>query len=104
MNYRNQKLRDDARDQACQHCGARDGTVVSAHANGCSHGKGFAIKAPDCLTAWLCHRCHTWLDQGSGRDPLGHYSDARADKWEMWARAFIKTVEQRFKQGLVKCQ
>lgn len=103
MTYRNQKLRDDARDQDCQHCGTNDGTVVSAHANGASSGKGFGHKASDVQTAWLCHRCHSWLDQGSGPDPLHIYSDSRQDKWEMWARAFIKTMVVRFEKGFVRC-
>lgn len=103
MTYRNQKLRDDARDQCCQNCGRSDGTVVSAHANGASMGKGFGHKASDALTAWLCFACHSWLDQGSGMDPTGRYTDSRADKWEMWARACLATWVQRMTLGLVMC-
>lgn len=103
MTYTNNKLRKDARGQTCQNCGAQDGTIVSAHANGCSSGKGIGIKASDVLTAWLCYHCHAWLDQGSGMDPTGLYHGTRAEKWEMWARAFQKTMERRFEQGLVEC-
>ena len=36
-------------------------------------------------------------------DPTGLYNGNRAEKWEMWARAFQKTMERRFEQGLVEC-
>ena len=102
MSYRQPKLRSDARGQACQHCGREDGTTVSAHANGASMGKGFGVKSSDAYTAWLCYTCHAWLDQGTGSDPTGLYQSDRASKWEMWARACLRTWEQRCKQGIVK--
>jgi hypothetical protein len=64
LTYRNRKLLDLARDQACVMCGAQDGTVVAAHSNLQEHGKGMGLKAHDGMAAWLCHRCHSQLDQG----------------------------------------
>lgn len=101
MTYRNPKLRADANGQACQNCGCQDGTVVSAHANGASMGKGFGHKVSDAMTAWLCFHCHSWLDQGSGTDPTGAYSGTREEKLAMWSRACIRTWDQRCKQGRV---
>lgn len=64
MTYRNRKLLDLARDQACVLCGIQDATVVAAHSNMGEHGKGMGHKAHDGMTAWLCYECHANLDQG----------------------------------------
>ena len=101
MTYRSQKLRDDARGQACANCGAQDDTVVSMHANGNASGKGIGHKGSDALTAWGCFRCHSWLDQGTGLDPTGCYDSVRREKTEMWNAAYRKTMVQRFELGLV---
>ena len=103
MTYRNQKLRDDARGQECCNCFTQDDTIVSAHANGVNSGKGMGHKCTDVLTAWLCWKCHGWLDQGHGPDPTGRYIGTRPDKKEMWEQAFHKTMVRRFEKGLVKC-
>jgi len=46
-------------------CHTQDDTIVAAHSNLMEHGKGMGHKAHDGMTAWLCHRCHSQLDQGS---------------------------------------
>ncbi len=46
-------------------CHTQDDTIVAAHSNMMEHGKGMGHKAHDGMTAWLCHRCHSQLDQGS---------------------------------------
>lgn len=74
----------------CQHCGADDGTVCAAHANWSEFGKGGTRKADDIYIAAMCFRCHTWLDQGKGKDPTGVWDDT--EKKEVWLRAFIKTL------------
>lgn len=79
-----------AQHYACQHCGADCGTTVSAHANGHEYGKGGARKADDIFIAFMCGRCHTWLDQGKGRDPTNVWDDTEKD--EVWRRAHIKTL------------
>ena len=63
--YRNAKLLDLARGKSCVMCGRDDGTVVSAHSNLLEHGKGKGLKAHDGMVSWLCHHCHSELDQGS---------------------------------------
>lgn len=91
-----------ARDQACQNCGSSQG-VVWAHSNQGEHGKGKSRKAHDCFGAWLCQRCHTWLDQGSiGTDPTGLYIPCRNDKQAMWQRAANRTLLELWRQGLVR--
>ena len=102
MNYRNRKLLDLAEGRACQNCGAQDGTIVAAHSNLPEHGKGARIKAHDCFHAWLCFRCHSWLDQGGvGRDPTGVYRPTRDDKAEMFCRAMDRTTLELWREGLI---
>lgn len=96
--FRNLHLLNLARDQCCQNCGSTRG-VVSAHANWSDFGKGKSHKAHDCFVAWLCDRCHSWLDQGIGSDPSGLYIGVREGKREMWQRAANKTLLEMWRQG-----
>lgn len=97
MNLRVPKLLALARDQACVNCGAEDGTVVSAHSNWHSHGKGKSIKAHDIFVAHLCFRCHAWLDQGSGLDPTDVWDDTdkRAAFNEWMHKTWLRLWQQR---------
>jgi hypothetical protein len=63
MMYRNKKLRESAKHEACVSCGLDDGTIVWAHSNSLTHDKGTGIKAHDLFGAYLCHRCHADYDQ-----------------------------------------
>jgi hypothetical protein len=74
----------------CQGCGIDDKTVVGAHRN---EGKGGAIKTSDALQAALCHRCHTFLDQG--KDPDRH------DRRAFWDGAYIRTMQALIERGLL---
>lgn len=80
---RSKELLKNAREIPCQHCGADDGTVVSAHANW-GGGKGRGIKADDNMIASLCHKCHMELDQGTGM--------SKAERMAMWFDAHLLTV------------
>lgn len=64
--YRNQKLRDAAKDVPhCmnRNCGAPNvGQIVLAHSNWQADGKGMGIKAHD-IPCYLCDRCHKILDE-----------------------------------------
>ncbi len=83
-NYvRSPALLKAAREIACQHCGADDGTVCAAHSNW-QGGKGKAIKADDNLVASLCYRCHSAIDQGSKL--------SKAERQQIWFAAHNKTV------------
>lgn len=86
--YRNKKLLETVRDAPCMHCEAQDGTVVAAHSNSLSDGKGKGIKAPDNKIAALCFRCHYELDQGSKL--------SRQERRELWLNAHIKTMAWLF--------
>lgn len=94
MNYRNRKLLDLARGQECVMCGADDGTIVSAHSNLSEHGKGMSIKADDSMVAWLCHQCHTSLDQGS--------SMSRAERRDFTLTAICKTHQAMWRNEMIE--
>ena len=93
MTHRDRKLLDLARDMPCVMCGAQDGTTVAAHSNLSEHGKGWGHKADDCMTAWLCYRCHTELDQGRKMD--------KEQKRDFMLTAICKTVRELWNRGLV---
>lgn len=94
MTYRNRRLLDLARDQACVMCNSRDGTVVAAHSNLLEHGKGKGLKAHDGMTAWLCHRCHSELDQGHGM--------TKADRRDFTLTAICRTYQRLWDQELIE--
>jgi hypothetical protein len=81
---RSPQILEACRQLACQHCGARDGTVVAAHSNQGKHGKGKGVKASDVYVAALCYGCHAELDQGKDL--------TEAERVEMWDFAHRKTV------------
>lgn len=77
--YRNALVLREAQHNRCQYCGADDGTTVAAHSNQQRHGKGMGIKAHDCFVAYLCFRCHSWIDQGCDGAGGAH----RASAWDL---------------------
>ena len=92
--FRNRKLLDLARDQACVMCDAQDGTVVAAHSNLIEHGKGMGSKARDGMAAWLCHRCHSQLDQGGAL--------SKQERAEYTMRAICRTYMSMWDQQLIE--
>ncbi len=94
MTYRNRKLLDLARGQACVWCGCEDGTIVAAHSNLLEHGKGKGLKAHDSMHAWLCYRCHTEYDQGAKMN--------REEKRDFILAAICKTYQRMWEQELIK--
>ena len=99
-NFRSPTLLRHARGESCTNCETEDDTTVSAHSNWPDHGKGMSLKAHDCFIAFLCFRCHSWLDQGSGMDPTGRYTVY--EKREMFDACRDKTLLRLFQQGKVK--
>lgn len=81
---RSKALREAYRLIPCQSCGANDGTVVCAHANEGTYGKGLAIKACDTRGASLCFTCHSRLDQGGDM--------TRDERRAFWLAAHLKTI------------
>lgn len=81
--YRNRRVLDEARHHSCQSCNADDNTIVAAHSNSSTHGKGMSIKAHDCFVAYLCHSCHSYVDTGRG---------SREQRTAVWEAAHQKTV------------
>lgn len=102
--FRSRRLLDLAEGEPCMNCGAEDGTVVAAHSNLSRHGKGKSIKAHDCFIAFLCHRCHSWLDQGCGMDPTGVWGDSRTDREQMFRHAMDDTMLRLWTSGKVVCK
>lgn len=92
--HRDKKLLNLARDQSCISCGADDGTVVWAHANGGEWGKGMGIKSHDCMGMFLCSICHHQLDQG--------FLWSKDEKREFTYKMICKTHIKLWEEGLVK--
>lgn len=92
--FRSPKLLRLAEGQACVACGIDDQTVVAAHSNLLEHGKGRGLKSHDAMSAWLCFRCHSALDQGR--------SMSREER-ELFTKSMIcKTHMRLWEQGLVR--
>lgn len=100
--FHSRKLLDHANGAPCMNCTRQNGTTVAAHANSQVLDKGGHNKAHDCFVAFLCSRCHTWLDQGAGKDPTMQYECTREDKSLMWQRAHWNTMLYLFVTGKVR--
>jgi ferredoxin len=92
--HREPKLLKLAKGKPCVMCYRDDGTVVAAHSNLLEHGKGMAMKAHDCMTAWLCMTCHSMVDQGK------HLT--KEEKRMFMLEAICKTHIQMWEQGLLQ--
>lgn len=93
MSFRSPKLLQSAKDQPCVLCHAGR-TTVSSHLRSVEFGSGTGIKCPDYFTAWLCQSCHDLVDGRKGNLPA-------SERREMWLRAYLRTVQQWFEQGIV---
>lgn len=100
--FRCPKLTALANGMRCQNCGAEDDTIVAAHSDLQEHGRGKDNPSHDCFHAWLCVRCHHWLDHGSvGRDPSKLYECTREGKRDMFFRAMHRTWLELWRRKLV---
>ena len=64
--YRNKKILQAAKGEACVNCRGNDGTTVAAHYSGAGSyllGKGTGIKGHDFAVAFLCYKCHKIFDE-----------------------------------------
>jgi hypothetical protein len=93
VTFRSPKLLRSAEGQACVICGSV-GTTIAAHANSVALGKGTGIKSPDYFTAWVCQFHHDLIDGRQGKL-------TREQRRELWEEAFILTVAEWFKHGIV---
>ena len=91
--YRNNKILDIAQRSPCQICGIEDGTIVAAHSNQLRDGKGRGLKAHDYRIAYLCHHCHTELDQG--------HELTKQQRIYVWDEAHRKTIGWLFENEKV---
>jgi len=92
--YRSPKLLQAIRDSACQHCGAKDGTIVAAHSNQMRDGKGRGLKAHDYRIAALCFKCHYEIDQGKDL--------SRQERLNIWEDAHRATIGWLFENDFIK--
>lgn len=92
--YRSPKLLQAVRDSACQHCGAKDGTIVAAHSNQMRDGKGRGLKAHDYRIAALCFKCHYEIDQGKDL--------SRQERLNIWEDAHRATIGWLFENDFIK--
>jgi len=100
--YENKKLTALANGMDCCGCGCSDGTIVMAHSNSHLHGKGKGMKAHDCFVAALCHRCHAWLDFGTGLLETGRMDWDPIEKDEFFRRAHDETMLTLWRNGKIK--
>jgi hypothetical protein len=77
--YRNKRILEAAKGEACTWCGIEDGTVVAAHSNSGSDGKGVGKKSDDCFVAFLCAEHHKQYDLKLWRIVYDLESDARRE-------------------------
>ena len=86
------KIRESARGQECTGntpwCNYDSDTVVGAH-YGEAGEKGIAFKPDDTSLAYLCSKCHDWLD-GRFQPPDSLSWDERDKEW-YWFRAMRRT-------------
>lgn len=92
MTYRNPALLSLAvKAPHCMLCmSSNDGSVVAAHSNSQSDGKGMGMKASDACVAFLCFTCHTEIDQGP---------QARSWKRDAWLDAYRATMRWLIESG-----
>lgn len=97
MTYRNKVILQAAKDAPiCFLChGANDGTVVAAHSNQIRDGKGTGHKAADYRIAYLCHGCHTLLDNDKAL--------TKANRIFNWEVAHRESIGWLFESGRIKC-
>lgn len=89
--FRHPTLLASAKDKPCSNCGRNDGTVVAAHSNDLSHGKGSGLKAHDVFHARLCHGCHDFVDGRAPTERTGRYQPTHEDRRECQRRAMFAT-------------
>ena len=95
--YRNQKIRDSAKDENCTmfspQCNNDPRTTVFCHSNMLIHGRGTSRKAWDIFGFYGCSGCHNWYDKsGAPRTELENHF------WPAFSRTLMKLIEK----GIVK--
>ena len=95
--YRNKKLTNSAKNEACVSCCANDGTIVWAHSNRYLHGKGRGQKAHDLFGAYLCHNCHKWFDGDNTHIPPSASGFNKFDWFIlMWEHSMLIACEKNY--------
>jgi endonuclease III-like uncharacterized protein len=90
--YRNEKLRRAVASLPCQSCGL-EGSTQASHSNQLRDGRGVGHKTSDAMLAALCQSCHYQIDYGKDM--------SRAEKLDMWERAYRKTMRALIERELL---
>ena len=95
MNYRNKELLNFARNiPYCMACKkSNDGTIIAAHSNSLTDGKGTGIKASDSAIAYICHECHNTIDNSN---------TPKDTKRTIWLEASLKSYRYMIENGILK--
>jgi hypothetical protein len=95
MTYRSKTLIRSAEGRSCAlpECGSV-GTTIAAHVNSVALGKGRGVKAPDYFTVHFCQYHHDLYDGRTGKL-------TKAEKDDLWNRAYVRTVARWFEDGIV---
>ena len=96
-NFRSRKLLDLARDMPCMASFPHicNGPSVPCHANDLLFGRGFSYRSPDWAFCAACDEAHSYID---GRKGGWDKETKRAE----WLRAYVKTQDYLWGNGMVK--
>lgn len=96
MMYRNKKLTESAKHEACVYFG-RTGDVVWAHSDESKHGKGKGIKSHDLFGAYLCYEAHNDYGLMPNVEFVMKYGQYKKEWFrEMWERSMIIACEKGY--------
>ena len=101
-HFRSPKLLALANGAPCMNCGAEDGTIVAAHSNAGSDGKGMGIKADDACIAFLCRACHCYYDGDTENNPASWSDFGPITRQIVFLQALSKTYLWLLKNGKLK--
>lgn len=102
LTYRNQKIRDSARDEDCLVripgvCRCDPAMTIWSHYRGGAGGKGGALKADDLCGAYACTGCDAAYD-GQCPPPIGMtYADVVA----AWHEGHIRSIVRLHAKGVI---
>ncbi|MCG5072259.1 nuclease domain-containing protein [Paraburkholderia tagetis] len=103
LTYRNQRIRDSARDEECLvrlpgACTHDPRTTIWSHYRGEAGGKAGALKADDLCGAYACTVCDAIYD-GQRKPPKGM---TYADVVMAWFEGHIRSIVRLHAKGILK--
>lgn len=74
-------------------CKGRHDTVVAAHSDYGSHGKGGGLKSHDIYVVFSCQDCHSWYGTPDQVE--------RKERYEVWREGWFATMVHLVKSGVM---